>query len=78
MKNPCDNCIVKVNCTEVCPDKENYNTLLKDAMRHFSNINVRTNRRYSSEYRRFNGKHTRSQTDITRINWRRRSIGRGS
>jgi len=29
MKNPCDNCIIKVNCTEICEPKKNYEVLLE-------------------------------------------------
>ena len=32
MKNPCDECMLKTNCTEVCFDKLNYKTLLKVAV----------------------------------------------
>lgn len=36
MKNPCNECLVKVNCTEVCPDKLNLKILLSNAIRmHF-------------------------------------------
>ncbi len=31
MKNPCEECIVRVNCTAVCGEKTNYETLLKHA-----------------------------------------------
>ena len=32
MKNPCDICICKVMCTEICPEKENYLALIKNAI----------------------------------------------
>ena len=32
MKNPCDDCLVKVNCTAVCFGKENYKTLILNAI----------------------------------------------
>ena len=28
MKNPCDECLIKVNCTEVCNEKKNFITLV--------------------------------------------------
>jgi hypothetical protein len=31
MENPCEKCIIKVNCTEVCHPKENYGTLLNQS-----------------------------------------------
>ena len=40
MKNPCEECLVKVNCTQVCPEKENYKTLLKHAKKHFKRDTV--------------------------------------
>ena len=36
MKNPCDICICKVMCTEICPEKENYRALIKNAIRQNS------------------------------------------
>ncbi len=32
MYNPCDDCILKVNCTEVCLPKMNYKTLIMNAI----------------------------------------------
>ena len=32
MDNPCDNCILKVNCTEVCFPKTNYKRLIMNAI----------------------------------------------
>ena len=32
MKDPCDECIIKVNCTEVCPEKSNYKALIQHAI----------------------------------------------
>lgn len=32
MQNPCDRCLVKVNCTAVCFDKQNYKTLILNAI----------------------------------------------
>lgn len=32
MKNPCDNCLIKVNCTALCFAKKNYKTLLQNAV----------------------------------------------
>jgi hypothetical protein len=36
MINPCDICILKVVCTEMCHEKENYMTLVKNAV--FQNL----------------------------------------
>jgi hypothetical protein len=33
MKDPCDICLVKVNCTQVCPPKKNYQVLLRNAIK---------------------------------------------
>ena len=32
MENPCDNCLIKVNCTTICFEKRNYKTLLNNAV----------------------------------------------
>jgi hypothetical protein len=43
MKNPCDVCVVKACCTQVCKDKENYraevNKILDGLMPHVFSIN---------------------------------------
>ena len=33
MTNPCDICIIRVVCTEMCHEKENYITLINTAVR---------------------------------------------
>jgi len=32
MKNPCDECVIKINCTAVCEAKDNYKTLILNAI----------------------------------------------
>lgn len=32
MKNPCKECLLINNCTAICEDKKNLNTLIKNAM----------------------------------------------
>lgn len=43
MKNPCDNCLVKVCCTQFCKDKENYreelNRILDGLQPHIFSVN---------------------------------------
>lgn len=34
MQDPCNDCIIKVNCTEICPKKENYKTLLRHVFKY--------------------------------------------
>lgn len=36
MENPCNECIVKINCTEVCPSKRNYRVLLNNAIKSYN------------------------------------------
>jgi hypothetical protein len=31
MKDPCDDCLVQVNCSEACWEKKNYITLVRNA-----------------------------------------------
>jgi len=37
MENPCDKCLIKVNCTQVCFDKRNYRRLLVTAITQTGN-----------------------------------------
>jgi len=44
MENPCKECLLINNCTAVCEDKENFKTLLTQAMRHYGfGFKVRSN-----------------------------------
>jgi len=36
MKNPCDECLIKVNCTAICFDKTNYRQLIMNAIQQNS------------------------------------------
>ena len=43
MKDPCNKCLVSVMCAQVCWDKSNYDTLLKNAINHSKHmINEKT------------------------------------
>ncbi len=35
MKDPCDDCLVKVCCGEICDEKKNYNALCQDALKYY-------------------------------------------
>ena len=46
--NPCDNCIIKVNCTAVCAEKTNQKILIQHAIRqHKGCLNIRA---YADRY----------------------------
>ena len=32
MKNPCEECLVKANCTAICSEKTNYKVLIRNAI----------------------------------------------
>jgi len=32
MENPCNKCLIKVNCTAICPDKTNHKALIMNAI----------------------------------------------
>jgi len=51
MKNPCDNCLIKVNCTAVCFEKINYKFLLKNAV--LNNALLRSNIQHIKNYRKY-------------------------
>jgi hypothetical protein len=72
MKNPCDQCIVKVNCTEICPDKENYLTLLEDAQLKFRG--KYWDRNFRGQYRQLEEHSLRCRIDMHKIKSRRRKL----
>lgn len=51
MKDPCDDCIIKVNCTEICPEKSNYKALIQHAIDQRKGITGRY--RYFKEHRNY-------------------------
>ena len=44
MKNPCEQCIVKGNCTKVCFTKVNLRTLLRDSIQRFRHNPIQSTR----------------------------------
>jgi formate hydrogenlyase subunit 6/NADH:ubiquinone oxidoreductase subunit I len=81
MKNPCDECIIKVNCTEVCPAKQNYKALLKNALReNEGHIRHSTNARQfyttNDSYRKFVRKLNEHNDDLADI-ISRKSVKKG-
>jgi len=69
MENPCDICLVKVNCTQVCPAKENFKTLLQQGIKNFQNnaIQTRRNVHLEEQYRRYNTLLSETYSDIWKI-----------
>ena len=63
MKNPCSDCLVKVNCTQICPDKENFKTLLKNAMSSYVPALIQNpgHHKMFSLYRRLEEENTREK-----------------
>jgi len=35
MKSPCEDCLVKMCCSEICPKKINHDALVKDALKYY-------------------------------------------
>lgn len=57
MKDPCEDCLVSVCCTEICPEKINHNTLCKDALKYYnrnnrSGTNIGAMVQYTKDFRR--------------------------
>lgn len=70
MKDPCNECLLTTNCTEVCWEKENYNTLLKNAIRqHTCGQQSRYRRRIISPrgYFKYSEKFNKSQDGVMQI-----------
>jgi hypothetical protein len=59
MKNPCDICICKVMCTEICQEKENYLTLIKHAIIQNSHLKrgIRISNHNSRKYLKMQQQH---------------------
>lgn len=40
MKNPCEECLVKVNCTAICPDKTNFKVWITTSVNNYRQWHV--------------------------------------
>jgi hypothetical protein len=66
MQNPCDLCIVKVNCTQVCSAKENSMALLRTAIAQRTQ-NGKGHPHHFREWREYSGLYNQGLTDIIDI-----------
>ncbi len=69
MKNPCDLCIVKVNCTQVCWRKKNNSSLLKMAITQRM-IDGKVQSGHARDWRKYQGLYNQCLTDIANIKMR--------
>lgn len=78
MKNPCDECIVRVNCTQVCFNKINYKNLLNDAVRRYKGSKygspVLSNRNFYLQYLKYTNLLDKNMFEIAQINIRKREL----
>ncbi len=77
MKNPCDNCIIKVNCTQICLRKENNAALIKNSIAPLMRKG-KINPDYIAEWRKYNGMYNQCLTDIALIQMRAREAKEGN
>jgi len=76
MKNPCKECLVQANCTQICPEKENYKTLLDSTKHNYVNISL-SNRRTESQkilYKRWGDLYKENSLDYIKIRLRQTSL----
>jgi hypothetical protein len=73
MQNPCDKCIVKINCTQICWEKTNNQTLLKNAMNQVT-IRIghkqRINHNYFDTFHKYNRLYNECIIDMESIRHR--------
>jgi hypothetical protein len=78
MKNPCKECLLVNNCTAVCEDKTNFQTLLKNALRNYGfGFQVRTNQDRAL-HRRWTKLKTENDLDMSRITGRAARLKSGA
>lgn len=68
MKDPCERCILKGNCTELCNEKINYGTLLQQSVNvHWQIVQVDNNLYFQKEYKKLMNRlriHRQNKTSI--------------
>jgi hypothetical protein len=76
MKDPCDKCLVSVMCSQICWDKANYDTLLKNAINHAKQmINKKTYiSYYVDDFLKYNKKYNEHKETLSTIKFRKESL----
>jgi hypothetical protein len=67
MENPCNKCLVKVNCTQMCSDKLNLQTLLANAKKQFDYGFKASTPQLKKLFRRYQRLHQENTMDIMEI-----------
>lgn len=68
MENPCDKCLIKVNCTEVCFPKKNYGVLIERSSEEYWKIIITSNNpTYRKRFKELKKKITDHRNDETEI-----------
>jgi len=75
MENPCEKCLVKTNCTQVCPEKINHMALIKNALIYFkSYIGRKLSQKERKHYIKYNKLLMEGENELLKIEWRKRGI----
>lgn len=75
MENPCDLCIVRANCTQICWRKTNNKTLLNSAINQVmigTGRKRKINPKYLDQYQKVSGLYNQCLTDVAKIQLRAR------
>lgn len=70
MKNPCKECLVQVNCTAVCPDKENFQVWLKNGIKQYEYGRHATTPQLSKLFQSLVNMRSENSVDMVRIGQR--------
>lgn len=76
MKDPCDDCLVVAGCTQICPKKENYETLISQAVQNYrrfqpNEMSPRFRQRHANLLKHYHNKSTKHYLSLRKINTRR-------
>lgn len=67
MKNPCKECLLINNCTAICEEKKNFQTLLKNAMQRYGYGRNCTSKKDQKLYTLWIGLRVENEKDMLRI-----------
>ena len=77
MKNPCSDCLVKVNCTQICPDKNNFQVWLSNGIKQFGNGRHATTPQLRRQFTKIRDMQTENTMDMIDIDNRRKRVEGG-
>lgn len=71
MKDPCNECLVSVMCSQICWNKTNYDTLLRNGLNHSKHMINKRKGIYTDEFLKYHKKYNEHRETLNEIQLRK-------